>query len=101
MAGPINQMKDLYKMQKEARAMQKKMRAIKISGISKNEKVEVVIDGTQEVQDVFIDDSIFESDRKRDLEKAIKEAIKDAQKKLQKEMMKDMDMDQIKSMFSS
>jgi DNA-binding YbaB/EbfC family protein len=99
MANPFSKMKDLWKMQSEARQMQSKMKDIKISGLSKDEKVEVILDGTQEVQDIFIDDSLLNEDKKRDLIKSIKEALKDAQKKLQKEMMKDMDMDKMKSML--
>lgn len=99
MANIFGQMKDLYKMQQEAREMQKKMKAIKISGLSENEKIEVIIDGTQEILEVFIEDEMVNVDRKKDLEKAIKQAMKDAQKKLQKELMKDMDMSKLKSML--
>ena len=96
---PLGQVKDLWKLQKEARDMQKKMKAIKISGLSDNEKVEVIIDGTQDVQDIFIEEDMIVVDRKHDLEKSIKQALKDAQKKLQKELMKDMDLDKMKSMM--
>ncbi|HEX9804483.1 MAG TPA: YbaB/EbfC family nucleoid-associated protein [Candidatus Dojkabacteria bacterium] len=99
MVNPFTQAKDLWKLQKEAREMQKKMKAIKISGMSDDEKVEVIIDGTQEILELFIDDAMMEVDKKNDLAKGVKQAIKDAQKKLQKEMMKDMDMDKMKSML--
>jgi DNA-binding YbaB/EbfC family protein len=99
MGNPFGQMKDLYKMQKEARQMQKQMKALKISGLSDDELVEVIIDGTQEVQDIFIDDELLTTDKKSDLVKALKKALKDAQKKLQKEMMKDMDMDKMRGML--
>lgn len=100
MANVFSQAKDLFKMQREAREMQKKMKAIKIAGLSDNELVEVVIDGTQDLDEIHIDDELMDSSRKNDLERAIKEAFKDAQKKLQKELMKDMDLDKIKSMLS-
>lgn len=96
---PLGQVKDLWKLQKEARAMQKQMKSIKISGLSDNEKVEVIIDGTQEIQDIFIEDDIIVVEKKADLEKSLKQAVKDAQKKLQKELMKDMDLDKMKSMM--
>jgi len=77
----------------------KKMREVKISGLSDNEKVEIIIDGTQEIVDVFIADDMVDVDKKGDLEKAVKQAMKNAQKKLQKELMKDMDMDKLRSML--
>jgi DNA-binding protein YbaB len=90
---------DIYKLQKEAREMQKNMKVIKVSGLSKNEDVEVVMDGTQEILEIGINDDLMTLDKKSSLEKAIIEAIKDAQKKIQKEMMKNMDLDKIKQML--
>lgn len=96
---PLGQVKDLWKMQKEAREMQKQMKSIKISGLSDNEKVEIIIDGTQDIQDIFIEEDVIDPDKKEELSKSIKQAFKDAQKKLQKELMKDMDLDKMKSMM--
>lgn len=101
MANPFGQMGDLYKLQKEARQMQKQMKNISVSGFSKNEDVEVVIDGTQEIQEIGIEDELMNPDKKKDLTKGIMQAMKDAQKKLQKEMMKDMDMDKLKGMLGN
>ena len=92
-------MKDLYKLQKEAREMQKKMKEMKISALSKDEHVEVIIDGTQAIQELNISDDLMTPDRKKDLEKEIKQAMEEAQKLLQKEMAKDMDIDKLKSML--
>lgn len=99
MANPFSQMRDVMKMRKEAQTMQKKMKSIKVSGFSSDEKIEVMIDGTQEVQEIFIDDELMNADEKDQLVKGLKQALKDAGKKLQKEMMKDMDMDKMKSML--
>jgi len=99
MQNPIGQIKDLYRLQKEARQMQRQMRAVKISGMSDDELIEIIIDGTQEIQDIFIDNELLSVDRKNDLIKGIKHAMKDAQKKLQKEMMKDIDIGKMKSMM--
>jgi len=100
MAGAYNQIKDLYKMQKEAREMQKKMKAITIKGLSDDELVEITIDGTQEIIDIYIDDQLINIDGKKELVKRIKQSMKDAQKKLQKELMKGMDINQIKNMLN-
>ncbi|MDD3647830.1 MAG: YbaB/EbfC family nucleoid-associated protein [Candidatus Dojkabacteria bacterium] len=90
---------ELYKMQKEAREMQKKMKALIIEGESKDGLVVVSINGTQEIEDISIDDSLMEVDKKEDLIKRIKQAVKAANKKLQKEMMKDMDLGKLKGML--
>lgn len=96
----FSQMKDLYKLQKEARQMQKKMKKLQIEGVSKDELVSVIINGVQEIDDIHIDDELLSPARKNDLVKALQQAFKDANKSLQKEMMKDMDMDKMRSMLS-
>jgi len=100
MGGFINQAKDMYKMQKEARAMQKKMKQIKLIGLSDDELISIEMDGTQEIKDISIDDSLLNIESKRELLRGLKQAAKSAQKKLQKAMMKDMDLSQIKDMLS-
>ncbi len=95
----FGQMKDLYKLQKEARQMQKKMKKLRIEGVSKDEKVKIVLNGLQEVSEMQIDDELLTPARKFDLIYDIIEAQKDANKKTQKEMMKDMDLDKMKSML--
>lgn len=92
-------MKDLYKMQKQAREMQKQMKQLKITGMSDDENIEVIINGTQEIEDIVIKDEICTVENKRNLIRGFKQAFKDAQKKLQKEMMKDMDIDKLKGML--
>lgn len=92
---------DLYKMQKEARAMQKQMKALIIDGESKSGDVIVRINGTQEIEDIDIAEELLAPDKKDALIKEMKQALKAAQKKLQKEMMKDMDMDKLKGMMGA
>ena len=101
MAGLFNQMKDLYKLQKEAREMQKKMHTVKVVGVSDDEKVKVSMDGTQEVEEIEISVELLNADNKRWLIKDMKEALKDAQKRLQRELAKDMDLNKIKGMLGS
>src|SRR3989344_978565 len=101
MAGLFNQMKDLYKLQKEAREMQKKMHGVKVVGVSDDEKVKVSMDGTQEIEEIEINDELLSIDNKRWLIKGMKEALKDAQKRLQRELAKDMDLNKIKGMLGS
>jgi DNA-binding YbaB/EbfC family protein len=99
MANVFSQAKDLYKMQKEARDMQKKMKKIVVMGTSKDDLVEVKMDGTNEITSIEMDDSLLTPEMKEKLENDIKQAIKDASKKLQKEMMKDFDLEKMKSML--
>lgn len=101
MAGMFNQAKDLYKLQKEAREMQKKMKKIRVTGMSDDELVSITLNGTQDIEEIELSDEIMGEDNKKNLIKGIKQAMKDAQKKLQKEMMKDMDMSQIKNMLGN
>ena len=97
----FDQLKDVYKLQKEAREMQKKMKAMHIDAFSDDEDVKITMNGMQEIDDMQINDDLMKLENKKQLIKAIKEAIKDGQKKLQKELSKDMDIDQIKNMLGS
>ncbi|KXK26650.1 MAG: Nucleoid-associated protein YbaB [candidate division WS6 bacterium OLB20] len=101
MGGAFGQIKELYKLQKEARAMQKKMKAIHVTGKSEDELVEITINGTQEIEEIEIEERLLSAEEKKALVKGLKQAMKDAQKRLQKEMMKDMDINQLKGMLGS
>ena len=95
----FGQAKDLLKLQKEAREMQKKMKQLRVVGESDDERVRITVNGTQEVEDIEIADDLMNIDSKKDLIKGVKAALKDSQKKLQKEMMKDMDISQLRNML--
>jgi DNA-binding YbaB/EbfC family protein len=99
MANVFGQMKDLYKMQKEAKQMQKKMEKIKVTGESKDGKVRMYFNGAQELEDMTIDSSLLDSENQQKVVDGIKQAYKDFQKKLQKKMMGNFDMDQLKNMM--
>lgn len=99
--GMFDQIKDLYKLQKEAKEMQKKMKQIMVEGYSDDEDVKIKMNGLQEIDSIEIDDELMSVDNKKELVKAFIQAVKDAQKRLQKEMAKDMDVSQIKSMLGA
>lgn len=99
MKNPLSQAKDLYKLQKEARDMQKKMQQLSFVGESKNGEVKVTINGAQEINNVQIEDFLMSVDQKERFVQLLKDAIKDGQKKVQKELVKDMDLDKLKSML--
>lgn len=100
MANPFENMKEIYKLQKEARQMQKKLKEQKITGESKDGKVTVYMNAAQEYESIDIDDSLMSPDMKDLLEKDIEQAFSDYQKNLQKHLKKSMSMDDIKGMLS-
>lgn len=91
--------KDLYTMQKEARAMQKQMKQVSVEGVSDDELVKIIMNGVQEIENIEIHEELLGTENKSDLVKSLKQAWKSAQKNLQKEMMKDFDLDKIKGML--
>ena len=91
--------KDLMQLQKEAKEMERKMREQRHKGKSKKELVEIVIDGTQNIVDISIDDMLLSVENKESLINNIKEAFGDAQKAAQRAMAATMDLDKIKSML--
>lgn len=97
----FDQLKDVYKLQKEAKEMQKKMKALEIEASSDDEEVKIVMNGLQEIEEMEIADDLMTIENKKHLIKAIKEAIKDGQKRLQKELAKDMDISQLKNMLGA
>ncbi len=101
MNNPFSSVGDLVKMQKQASEMQKKLQAQRHSGKSKKGRVEIVIDGTQKILDIKIDDMLLSTEYKDELIEGIKEAMQDASKQMQKAMAKDFDMGTLRSMFAS
>lgn len=99
MANPLGQAKDLYKLQREAKQMQKKLKEKVLSGESKDGRVRIHMNAAQEFEDIHIDDSLLDPDEFDTLKTGFKQAFKDYQKKLQKEMMKDFDMDSLRGML--
>jgi DNA-binding YbaB/EbfC family protein len=95
----FNDLKDLYKLQKEAKEMQKKMREKKITGNSKDGRVTVYMNGAQEYEGIEIDDMLFDVEMKDLFKQDMDEAFKDYQKKLQKSMQESFNIDDVKSML--
>lgn len=100
MALGLGALKNAWDMQKQAKQMQKDMKVILIDGSSKDGKLTVKIDGTQEINDIIVADELLNPAMKDILVKDFKEAFKKAQEALQAHMVKNMDMDQIKNMLS-
>ena len=93
-------MREMLKMQSEAKKMQKQLQATTLKGESKDGLLTVYMNAAQEFQDIDIDQEILEMEDIDQIKKRMKEAFKDYQKKLQKEMMQNMDIDSLKNMFN-
>lgn len=80
--GIFGQMKDMYKMQKKAKQMQKEMKNIEVE--AEEGGVLVVVTAAQDLVEVNISDELFASGDKKSIEKNIKIAFDRANKKAQK-----------------
>lgn len=95
----FDQVRDLYKMQREAKKLQEEMRKIRVTGESRDGKLKMYYNGAQELEDMSIDDGLMDPSMKDIFVKDVKEAQKDFQKKLQKQAMKDIDINQVRNML--
>lgn len=77
----FGQMKDMYKMQKQAKAMKKKLANIHIE--SEADGIKITMSADQEIVSIDIADDIMAPEQKPRLVKAIMEAMKKASKKAQ------------------
>lgn len=80
--GPTKMIGDLIKAQRRVKELKKKT----FSGLSRDGKVRVKINGVMELSEVEIDESLLTPDYKRILEKNICEAYREAMKKSVEEM---------------
>ena len=67
--------KQLYDLQKKARAIQKELKSTEVEAKAANGLVTVVFNGEQHIQSVEIDESLLKPENKRDLEKALTQCI--------------------------
>jgi len=92
--------KEILKMQSEAKKMQSRLREQKIVGESKDKLLKIHMNAAQEFEDVDIDEEILAPEELNNLKRRFKEAFKNYQKKLQKQMAQSMDIDSLKNMFN-
>lgn len=67
--------RELYDLQKKARALQKELKNTEIEAKSSDGWVTVVFNGEQHLVDIDIADEAFTSENKRELEKDLKNTI--------------------------
>lgn len=75
--------KQLYSLQKKARAIQKELKETEIEAKAADGQVTVVINGEMHIQQVEIAESILSPDKKNDLEKALQQAFSEAMSRAQ------------------
>lgn len=75
--------KQLYSLQKKARAIQKELRETEVEAKAADGLVVVVFNGEQHIQEVSIDESMLEPSKKHDLEKALQQAIAECVSRVQ------------------
>lgn len=75
--------KQLYDLQKKARAIQKELKDTEVEAKAANGLVTVVFNGEQHLQSIDIDESLLSPENKRELEKALQQSIAEAISRVQ------------------
>lgn len=79
----LDQMKQLYGMQKKARQIQKELKETEIEAQSSDGAVSVVFNGEIRIIEVVINESLLAPEKKRELEQAVKNTVAQAISKAQ------------------
>ncbi|MFA6963588.1 MAG: YbaB/EbfC family nucleoid-associated protein [Patescibacteria group bacterium] len=89
----FGKMKDLYELQKKARAVQKELKDVEVEASSNDGWVTVVFNGEQHMTEVNIAEEALRPENKREIEKDLKNTISQAISRAQAvaaEKMKDI-----------
>ncbi len=89
----FDKMKELYQLQKKARAIQKELRNTEIEATALDDKIKIVFNGEQKIQSLKIEESLLNSSQKNNLEKGLLNAIREGIARSQQiaaEKMKDV-----------
>jgi len=79
----FDKMGDMYKMAKEAKLVQKKLRKKEITGESKSGNIKLTVNGEIKVIDIEVSQEILEPENKSRLERSLKETLNATLKKAQ------------------
>ena len=101
MNNPLSQIGKINKMRQIGEQKKKEMQAVKVSGVSDKNRVNITLNGLYEIVELDINDELLSVANKELLKKAINSAYSDARKKLEKELAKSMDMKQLMEMFNN
>ncbi|MFC1656665.1 YbaB/EbfC family nucleoid-associated protein [Patescibacteria group bacterium] len=89
----FDKMKELYQLQKKARAIQKELKNIEVEASALEDKIKVTFNGEQKIQNLEIDESLFEQNNKRTVEQGLLNAIREGiarSQQISAEKMKDV-----------
>ena len=75
--------KQLYSLQKKARAIQKDLKETEVEAKAADGEVMVVFNGEQHITEISIGESMLSLEKKRDLEKALQQAIAESLSRVQ------------------
>lgn len=75
--------KQLYELQKKARAIQKDLKTTEVEAKAASGQVIVVFNGEQHIQSIEIAPTMLSENKKRELEKALEQAISEAISRVQ------------------
>jgi len=73
--GTFDKARQLYDLQKKARAIQKELKETEVEAKSAGGQVTVVFNGEQHIQEISIDEAMLNPAKKQELQKALEQAI--------------------------
>lgn len=88
-------LKNMANLRKQAMEVKKQMDSECINGEGYHGKIRITMDGSQQIKEVFVDESLLAPENKSNLESGIKEAFTKANKELQMIMMRKMQSGEI------
>lgn len=80
----LNQMKQVYEMQKKAKDLQKQLEAIKMEKTNTSKTLAVTVNGAQRVESIRIEPVWLSADKKAALESSLQQVLNDAFEEIQK-----------------
>jgi DNA-binding YbaB/EbfC family protein len=81
----FDKMKQLYEMQKQARQLQAQLGEMKVEKTNSDGTLKLTVNGTQKVENLSIDPSWLDPNKKTALEKALRQLMNDAFAEIQKQ----------------
>ena len=79
----FNKLKQFNDLRKQAADLKNNLAQETVTGESLGGKIKITMNGNQEIQEVFIDQSLLSSEQQEDLQTGVKEAMSKAIKEVQ------------------
>ena len=89
----FDKMKELYQLQKKARAIQKELKNIEVEASAMDDRIKITFNGEQKIQNLEIDASLLDANNKRNVEQGLVSAIREGiarSQQISAEKMKDV-----------